>query len=241
MRRRSRLLLSTLLWTAGPAWAAPPPTPITRRNAEVERLHTEAVALYQARRFDEALARFEAAHALFPDPVLVYNVGRCRQALGDLPGARAAYREVVADPGTSAALRARASRRVGVVEARIAERQGAQSADEADGALLEWGLIGGGAAAVVVGSVITALGVADHAALVDAVDGRRGRITRAEAAALDDGGVAKKAGGGALIVLGLAAAGVGTFLLLDHGPDSPVRASIGPQLGRPGVHLALEF
>lgn len=52
-----------------------------------KRLGDEAM---ESGRAAEALAHYESAYALAPGPVLIYNIGRAKQALADYPGALAA-------------------------------------------------------------------------------------------------------------------------------------------------------
>lgn len=53
----------------------------------------EGQKLYRERKFADAAARFEKAMALKPAPGLHFNIGRCRQELGQTGKALAAFRE----------------------------------------------------------------------------------------------------------------------------------------------------
>src|SRR5687768_5354641 len=61
-----------------------------RRAAD---LYSEARVHYRAGRFAEAVRLLKEAHQLRPDPVLLYNLGRVYESMGDLAGALASYRE----------------------------------------------------------------------------------------------------------------------------------------------------
>lgn len=256
MIRRLCLLLAIPLAPAGALaqGEAQPKTPaeIAARNAEIERLHGEAVAHFQAKRYREALTQFEAAHALLADPTLTYNIGRCHQALGDLPAARTAYQAVADDTAADATLRARAAKRAATVEAALAQAPPLAPPVEVVTAgpptppdhTLEWGLLGGGAAAFIAGTVLVFLGGADHAELEGSVFEGRGDITRADAEALDESGRTKQIVGGTLMGLGLAAAGVGAYRLFfaDAPSDAPaVGPTVTPDAAGPGVLLRWEF
>lgn len=71
----------TLAWPAA-ALAGPDED---RRAAE--RLSEEGIQFARQRRFNDAVARFEAALKLHPHPVTMHNLGRAWEALGNLPQA----------------------------------------------------------------------------------------------------------------------------------------------------------
>lgn len=52
-----------------------------------------AQKLYRQGRYAEALSKFEEAYRAKPHPVIVYNIGRCFERLGDLPKAMRSYRD----------------------------------------------------------------------------------------------------------------------------------------------------
>lgn len=74
------LLLGLVL--AGAAAAAPVPPPSPSSDALFRAHHARALDLYQARRYEEAIAALEAAYALRPDPRLQLNLGHACRRLG---------------------------------------------------------------------------------------------------------------------------------------------------------------
>lgn len=59
---------------------------------------TKALALfeksdkaYKAGKFEDAVRLLEDAYKLYPEPILLYNLGRAQEGLGDVPGAIASY------------------------------------------------------------------------------------------------------------------------------------------------------
>src|SRR4051794_1613167 len=52
----------------------------------------DGVALYRAGRFQEAIEHFQKAYELKPEPVLLYNVARAYEGLGELKRALEGYR-----------------------------------------------------------------------------------------------------------------------------------------------------
>jgi hypothetical protein len=61
---------------------APPSEPASRLSERVEALKARADALFRAREYGDAVAIYDQAFGLLPDPRLLYNKGRALQALG---------------------------------------------------------------------------------------------------------------------------------------------------------------
>jgi hypothetical protein len=55
----------------------------------------EGTALFQARQYPEAAILFQQAYNLDPHPVLLFNIARAHQEMGDLPTAVSLFRDVV--------------------------------------------------------------------------------------------------------------------------------------------------
>ena len=85
------LAVALLLVIAIPASPMRAETDVERAKALAER------AVEEGRSGDmrKALALFEAAYALDPAPTLLYNIGRVRERLGDLDGAREALQDLL--------------------------------------------------------------------------------------------------------------------------------------------------
>jgi tetratricopeptide (TPR) repeat protein len=117
-------LASTLLpqaASAQPPSPASPSTPAADDKARARQLHGEGIEAFRRGKFAEARDLFEAAFAIDPHPILVYNVARASESLGDEERAIAAYRSYLElDPAASDR---------GAVEQRIANLEG-QAADE---------------------------------------------------------------------------------------------------------------
>ena len=52
-----------------------------------------AQKLYKEARYADAIAKFEEAYVLKPSPVIIYNIGKCHEQLGDVPKAMRSYRD----------------------------------------------------------------------------------------------------------------------------------------------------
>ena len=84
-------ILGLILVMSWAAFAQPAPS-----AADTEKARTAFAAaqqLYQASKFADALKKFEEAQALKPHPVIVFNIARCQELLGQLPQALKSYRE----------------------------------------------------------------------------------------------------------------------------------------------------
>lgn len=71
-------------------------SPRVHAQDEVERARTEfrtGVGLAQEENWAEAEAAFQRAYALYPDPVIIFNLAGARAQLGRLMDARSSYRE----------------------------------------------------------------------------------------------------------------------------------------------------
>lgn len=96
--------------------------PLTARADDVAeaRAHfRKGAALYQAKRWREAIAEFEAAYRLKPHGAIHFNVAQCREKLREWPGALRGYTDYlreVPDAKDRAAVRAA----IGRIEARLA-------------------------------------------------------------------------------------------------------------------------
>jgi tetratricopeptide (TPR) repeat protein len=52
-----------------------------------------AQKLYKEARYADAIAKFEEVYVLKPSPVIMYNIGKCHEQLGDVPKAMRSYRD----------------------------------------------------------------------------------------------------------------------------------------------------
>lgn len=88
------LLAAPGLSVAAPPAAPPPPSPEAKRAAELKQQGDSAMV---EKRYEDALAAYDAAHAASADPVLHYNRGRALQFLARYPEALAALRRFEAE------------------------------------------------------------------------------------------------------------------------------------------------
>jgi tetratricopeptide (TPR) repeat protein len=87
-------LVVSLIVAAPPA--KPPPPPPAAEDADVKKareLFQWAQKLYKQARYAEAIAKFEEAYTVRPHPVIIFNIGKCHEQLGDTPKALRAYRD----------------------------------------------------------------------------------------------------------------------------------------------------
>ncbi|MFK8001970.1 MAG: hypothetical protein AB8H86_20410 [Polyangiales bacterium] len=116
----------------GAQWLAACPAQAQDDERRVSlRLYNEAAEDYSAGRFDDAADKLETAHRLFPEPILLYNLGRALEGGGDNEGALDAYREFLEVADEDAEERPMTRSRIEVVEGLIAEENRADEEREA--------------------------------------------------------------------------------------------------------------
>src|SRR5262245_50547500 len=92
------------------------------RRAEAKAHFAQAQAHFAAKTYDAAAAEYQAAYDLIPEPGLLFNIGLCRENLGQDEAAIELYQRYLELAGDSAkAGEARA--RLHVLEERLAERR----------------------------------------------------------------------------------------------------------------------
>jgi hypothetical protein len=93
----SKLTLVAILFTLSVAGAAPaqPASVGPADVARAERLYDEGVAATDRGDFAGAISLFQASYALNPLADVLYNIGMCHKALGELPQALNAFRDYV--------------------------------------------------------------------------------------------------------------------------------------------------
>lgn len=176
-----------------------------------------------------ALAAFERAYKLDPAPVLLYNIARCHEEMGDVAKARTNF-ELYLKRVPDAPDRADVERRIRVMQA-VADRNRPikkTAPPPADPPYLAYGLAGAGAAGLIAGVVLGTRAASlddEYSAEVLNAERKRGLGDDAESAALW-ANIAYGAGGALLI-------GGAVLWLLDS-PSAPVSGFIGPNGA--GIH-----
>lgn len=163
---------------------APPPKS-AETTQRVESLYIEGAALYRANKYRSAIAKFEEAYAIYPEPNLLYNMGRAHEALGELDNAINRYQECIKNPNTEPGVAEKSKTRLAVL--RNAKIQSSKAV-EAGGsgpvytqqqqteAPPPWFLIGAGvsgglgAVAGIAGGVLYAIGAVNHSMVQNAKD-----------------------------------------------------------------------
>lgn len=132
------------------------------------KLFADAEAAYQAGRFQDAIDLLKEAQAIAPDPILLYNLARAYEALGELESARDAYESFIeADPNTTdrGAIEGRIRSLEGLIEERKKKAQPEPTDEPAKPIAIEstgpspipWIIAGVGAAGLGVGGVLGGL------------------------------------------------------------------------------------
>lgn len=107
-------LLAALAMLCALAFAAP----ATAQNESPEQLYSQGVQLFKEKRFEEAAQKFQLAYNLDPSPILLYNLARASEELGDGEMAISHYRAYLRTY-PEAEDRADVERRIRVLEAVI--------------------------------------------------------------------------------------------------------------------------
>jgi len=90
MRRLSHVF--ALMLAAGSLVHAQPD-----KRAQAVQLADESERAYKAGQFEKAAALLKKAHATYPEPLLLYNLGRALEGMGDTRGAVDAYEQYLKD------------------------------------------------------------------------------------------------------------------------------------------------
>ncbi|HEU4408391.1 MAG TPA: hypothetical protein VFS43_24215 [Polyangiaceae bacterium] len=106
--RLALVLAASLALAAGLAPAAARGAEPTSAERAL-RLSEEGVELYKAHDYRRAIEKYATAYELDPDPNLLYNQGKCYEALGDYPGAKGKYSEFLSKPNGDVNARKKAS------------------------------------------------------------------------------------------------------------------------------------
>ncbi len=68
-----------------------------RAQAQALQLAEESEKLYKAGQFEKSAGLLRKAHGIYPEPILLYNLGRALEGMGDNKGAVAAYEQYLKD------------------------------------------------------------------------------------------------------------------------------------------------
>jgi tetratricopeptide (TPR) repeat protein len=88
---------------------------------KVDAINAEAVEKFQAKEYDEAVALFEQAYELQPEPNYLFNIGRIYEESGNLAKSVEFYERFVKEPGVPLDARERGLERLRVLRAIIEE------------------------------------------------------------------------------------------------------------------------
>ena len=89
--------------------------------SEADTLSDEAVEAFKAKDYDTAVAKFERAYELDPQPNYKFNIGRVYEEKGDLQNAVKYYQEFVQSPGVDIQSREAATARLKVLRQALQE------------------------------------------------------------------------------------------------------------------------
>lgn len=138
MQRLPYVLAAVLCLTAGGASAD--------NQGKALALFEKSDKAYKAGKFEDAVKLLNDAYKLHPEPILLYNLGRAQEGMGDIPGAIASYERYLKD-AKRIQDRGAIERRVATLKAleeqkdteaqRLAEEEARRKQAEADKAVAE--------------------------------------------------------------------------------------------------------
>jgi tetratricopeptide (TPR) repeat protein len=131
------------------------------QDARALDLFEKSEAAYDSGRFADAVALLKASYAIKKEPVLLYNLGRAYEGIGDPAAAAQAYEAFLAAQ-PSAPDRGALERRIATLRAQLAERdalrkraqESAAAASARRASAVPWVVAGVGAAGLVAGGVV---------------------------------------------------------------------------------------
>jgi len=190
-------------------------------EARAMELFEESETHYRAGRFREAIVLLNEAYRLHPAPVLLYNLARAHEGLGEFSEALQAYRLYLAAEPT-ARDRGAIEKRIVMLETKLREqraRDERRAPHEGGGAVAPvpqpmpqpaskpnpapWVLLGVGALAVAAGAAVLGVAAARHEAAEDEPEGLRAQELQDVAKRFEAAGGATLAVGSAAVVSGL--------------------------------------
>jgi tetratricopeptide (TPR) repeat protein len=208
---RFMLALAIALVTA--CMAAPVMADEASDKQRALQLFKESEAAYEQGRFNDAITLLRDAYALKKEPVLLYNLGRALEGVGDLEGAIKAYEDfLVADPKAPdrGALEQRiATMRRQLDERRRLERERANPETPPSPAPEKrsntpWIVAGVGAGVVAIGSVLGGVALSKHNDALDEPSHERASERDAESRDFQRWANVALVTGGTMLVIGLA-------------------------------------
>lgn len=130
----------------------------TARDARALELFEKSEAAYEAGRFADAIALLRQSYDIKKEPVLLYNMGRAYEGLGDLGAAASSYESFLwAVPNTPD--RGALERRIATLRRQLAEREALEKeakrrdAQARSASAVPWIVAGVGVAGIVTGTV----------------------------------------------------------------------------------------
>lgn len=114
MPRLARVLVLSLAFSGSVAHA-------DAKKDKALALFEKSDRAYKAGKFEDAAKLLRDAYALYPEPTLLYNLGRAQEGLGDIDGAIASYEKYLRD-AKQIQDRGAIERRVATLKAQLATR-----------------------------------------------------------------------------------------------------------------------
>ena len=232
-------------------------------KAEALALFEQGRAAYRDGQFAESVKLFTKAYALQPEPVLLYNLARSQEGLGDYPAAVDAYERYLAQ-AKDVKDRGSIEQRVATLRKSIAEKErlgrerdeaerakeqakprpagegGEPTAQTASPSPWPWALVGVGAAGVVVGGILGGVALSKNSSADGAPSQLEASDGRSSAEGLALGSTIAFIAGGAIAGVGLIW-GIADVATSSGEPEPAPAATVGLSAGLGAASLVVRY
>jgi tetratricopeptide (TPR) repeat protein len=249
------------LCALAPTAAAQPAKVDDRKALE---LFEQGFKAYQEGRFQQAIDLLEKAYAMKQEPVLLYNLARAHEGVGNLDQAISMYERYLNET-KDVADRAAIEKRVETMRGQIAERDRLRrerddarkrDAQAPPGGVVEppkddvetrstsplpWIVGGVGAAGLIAGGVLTGLALGKHNDAEAAPSQREAADLQASAESLGTGGTIALIAGGGVLGIGVIWGILDLTVLAEPAPEEPQGAAVRFRIGPTGGAILGRF
>jgi tetratricopeptide (TPR) repeat protein len=230
------------------------------RNRQAESVINDAIEMFQSGAYSAAIEKFEQAYELIEDPNILFNIARCYQELGKKEEAVSYYGRFINHPDVPEESKSAAQDRLNQLEAKNQDGAYTGAGDDAASTddssysaggetddvqltppysrsrarVLEWTLLGTGAALTVAGAVFGGIAIAKHSEFESSHD-------RDEKEDLENSGKIMSLTSDITLGVGITAMTTGLILLLVRKPKEKkdsLTSSIIPSARPDGAELS---
>jgi tetratricopeptide (TPR) repeat protein len=246
VRRRFTLAVIVATIATNVAWSQPDRSPTRQKALD---LFARSDVAYKAGKFEDAARLLREAHAIHPEPILLYNLARALEGMGDLRGAIDNYKQFLDVSPTFVDDRGAIERRIATLEAQLSTEKphriptgptsppidSTQLDVQRGPRVLPWVIAGAGVAVIATGGVF---GYLSGSRRDDAV----AEPVQAEAVRLEDQARTFAATANILFVTGaVVTAGGAIWIVLDRRRARPANVTTGARVQIAPAYVGVEW